>query len=447
MPSEGGELPLVVVVGGGFAGLEAAQRLHRSGRARVLLVDTQNFSLFTPMLAEVATGDIETRHILVPFRHVLPPSSYRQGIVREVNPSARTVVVETLLMKRRDTVHFDHLVLAPGGVTNFFGVPGAEVHTFTLKIIADAVHIRNRLLALLERASLELSAEGRARLCRVVVVGGGYSGVELAAGLADFFHAARRFYPELAPYLRVSLLEQGRVLVPMLPPRLQEFCRQRLERQGVEVRSGTRVAAVEEECVHLEGGETIPALTTIWTAGVKAAPLVMGWGLPRGAGDRIAVEPTLRVRGYPTVWAVGDAADVRLPGGEPAPGTAQHATREGRLVARNILAGLEGKELQPFRYESLGGLVSLGHRQGVGIVLGRMVSGFPAWWLWRTYYLFRLPTWLRRVRVALDWTIQLLFHRDLVHLPLLADRDGEGVDVVSGGGRPGPPPPGPAGQG
>jgi len=444
MLSEGRPLPLILVVGGGFAGLEAARRLQRSGCVGVLLLDTQNFSLFTPMLPEVATGDIETRHILVPFRDVLPPHAYRQGELREVDVVAGTAVVETRLMPRRDTVHFDHLVLAPGGVTNYFGVPGAEANSYTLKTIADAVHIRNRLLALLERASIEPSADGRARLCRVVVVGGGFSGVELAAGLADFFRAARRFYPELASYLRVSLLEQGGVLVPMLPERLQEFCRKRLERQGVEVRLGTRVAGVEEEHVELEGGEAIPTLTTIWTAGAKPAPRVATWGLPLEGDGRIAVESSLRVCGLPNVWAAGDAARIRLPDGTVVPGTAQHASREGQLVADNILAHLAGKEVRPFRYEGLGGLVSLGHRQGVGIVMGIMVRGFPAWWLWRTYYLLRLPTWLRRVRVALDWTIQLFFHRDIVHLPQLAGRSRDDAEAVSGGGRREPPPPGPA---
>jgi NADH dehydrogenase len=437
--------PLVLVAGGGFAGLEAAKTLHRSGRVQVLIVDRQNFSLFTPMLAEVATGDIETRHILVPFRDVLPPHAYRQGSLVELDPAGGEAVVETLLMPRRDTVAFDHLVLAPGGVTNFFGVPGAEEHSLTLKTIADAVRIRNRLLGLLERATVEASSGARSCLCRVVVVGGGYSGVELATGLADFLHAARPAFPELAPYLKVTVVEMGEALVPMLPTRLQEFCRERLRRQGVDVRLGVRVVEVGEEFVRLDDGEEIAALTTVWTAGVKPSPRVHEWGLPLEKG-RIQVDGALRVVGFPNLWAAGDAAAMRLPDGTPVPATAQHASRAGSRAAKNVLAVLDGREPRPFDYEGMGGLVSLGHRQGVGIVMGIMVRGFPAWWLWRTYYLLRLPSWLRRVRVALDWTIQLFFQRDIAHLPVLADRHREEDAAVSGEGKPGPPPPAPAGR-
>jgi NADH dehydrogenase len=439
------ERPLVLVVGGGFAGLEAAKTLARSKECELLLVDVENFSLFTPMLPEVATGDIETRHILVPFRDLLPPESYRQGRLLEVDLEGRTAVVETKIMPRRDVIRFDHAVFAPGGVTSYFGVPGAEECSFTFKTIADAVLIRNHIMGLLERASVETSAEGRERLCRVVIVGAGYSGVELAAALADFFEKSRRQYPELTNYLAITVVEAQEVVAPMLPPRLQDFTRKRLLRLGVDLRLSTRVERVTPDAVDLAGGESLLTLTTVWAAGAKPSPELAGWGLPLDRRGRVRVDRSLRVEGFSHVWAVGDAAAVPMPDGTLAPPTAQHAMREGMLAAKNILALTRGREPKPFDYRTMGGLVSLGHRSAAGIVMGFMVRGFPAWWMWRTYYLLRLPTWLRKIRVAVDWTMELIFQKDIVQLPVLDERRARRIRAdFSGEGSEEPGPPGSA---
>jgi NADH dehydrogenase len=432
------------VVGGGFAGIEAARTLARSGRTDVLLVDVVNFSLFTPMLPEAATGDIETRHILVPHRDVLPPSSFRQGRLLSIDFERGTAVVETRIMPRRDEIRFDHVFFAPGAVTRFYGVEGARERSFTLKTIGDAITIRNRVLALLERASVEGSREGRERLCRVVVVGAGYSGVELTASLADFFRRSCRQYPELAQVLRISLIEARDQVAPMLPEKLRRACRDRLTRTGVELRLGTSVDRVTDDGVHLAGGEFLPSLTVVWTAGVTPSPDLERWGLPLDARGRVRVDAALRVDGLPMAWAAGDAAAVPSVGGGVAPANAQHALRQGKHAAKNILAVLEGKTPKPYTYRMMGELVSLGHRNGAGVILGIQVRGFIGWWCWRTYYLFRLPTWLRRVRVALDWTVDLLFQKDIAEVPLGLGLDRPAAGVTPAGGESPPPPaPGP----
>lgn len=445
------ERPLVLVVGGGFAGMDAARTLARAGTCDVLLVDVVNFSLFTPMLPEVATGDIETRHILVPHRDVLPPRFYRQGRLLAFDPGNGTAEVETKLMPRRDVIRFDHAIFCPGGVTNFFGVPGAERHALTFKTIGDAIFMRNRLLGFLERASVESSSEGRQRLCRVVIAGGGYSGVELAASLADFMNRTRRQYPELASYLNVTVIERRDRLTPMLPERLQEAVRSRLVGAGVDVRLRTGVARVTPDAVVLEGGESLPTLTAVWTAGTRPTPELARWGLPLDAKGRVQVDPYLRVTGMDRVWAAGDAAAVPLKDGGLAPPTAQHASRQGHHAARNVLAALAGKSPRVYAYKTLGELVSLGHRSAVGTVMGLKVTGFPAWWMWRTYYLFRLPTLLRKFRVAFDWTVDLFFQKDIVEIPMRTEWEAEperetarDAAAVTREGSAGPPPPGPA---
>jgi NADH dehydrogenase len=252
----------------------------------------------------------------------------------------------------------------------------------------------------------------------VAIVGAGYSGVELAASLADFMNGTRRQYSELAAYLGITVIERMDKVTPMLPPRLQDVCRRKLERAGVDLRLRTRVSRVAPDAVVLEGGESVATLTTVWTAGTKATPELARWGLPLDAKGRVRVDRTLRVEGMERVWAVGDAAAVPMEDGGWAPPTAQHATRQGRRAAENVLAVLGNEPPRPYTYRTRGELVSLGHRSGVGTVMGFMVRGFPAWWLWRTYYLFRLPTSLRKFRVAFDWTVDLFFQKDIVQLPM-----------------------------
>lgn len=400
--------PSVLILGGGYAGVSCAQAL--GNRAQVTLVSEDNHLLFTPMLAEVASGDIDPRHIIAPLRQLCPNARVIQGRVTAVDVESRTVRVERLLGLPPVTLSADALVITLGSVPATFGVPGVEEHAITFKTISDALRIRNRVLALLEAAS-----ETRLpHLTRVVVVGAGYSGAELAAALADFLEpAARRFFAD-APRPAVALVDAVDRVTPMLASSSSQRAERALVGRGVELRLGRRVAAVERGGVVIDGGPRIEAATVVWAAGVKPDPLAETLGLPLERG-RIVVDEHLQAA--PGVFAAGDVALVPDGRGGVSPPTAQFALRQGRYLGKVLPRLLQGEAAAAFRYRNLGELVSLGHRNAVGRVLGLPVSGWLAWFLWRSYYLGRLPTLQRKARVALDWTLDLAFPPDVAWLP------------------------------
>ncbi len=411
----------VVILGGGFAGVNVAVELERSlprgADVEITIVNRDNFLLFTPMLHEVAASDLDLTHIVTPIRRMVRKASLFVGEIEEIDLERRCVVARHAQGGHAHSLPYDHLVLALGSVTNFFGLPGLEARALTMKSLADAVALRNRLIEVLEEADFECAAAERGQLLTILVAGGGFAGVETIAAANDFLREAIAAYPRLSPgMLRLVLVHPGAAILPELGPRLGAYAARVLTRRGVDVRLSTRVTGVSAEGVSLSDGSTLPAETIVWTAGTSANPLLADLPCARDRG-RIVADECLRVPEWPGVWALGDCALVPSSrGGGFHPPTAQHALRQGRTLGLNIAAAIEGRPPRPFVFSTLGQLAAIGRRTGVASILGRNFSGFIAWWLWRSIYLSKLPGLDRKVRVALDWTLDLLLEKDIVQL-------------------------------
>ncbi|HKY34272.1 MAG TPA: YHS domain-containing (seleno)protein, partial [Candidatus Polarisedimenticolia bacterium] len=414
----------VLILGGGFGGVYTALELEkRRGLedVEVTLVNRENFFLFTPMLHEVAASDLDPTNIVSPVRKMLRKVRFFEGDVERIDLDGKRVTLSHGSDRHAHEVAYDQLVIALGSITNFYDLPGLEERALTIKSLGDAMQLRNRLIARLEEADTECAAAVRAPLLTFVVAGGGFAGVETVASLNDFVREALPYYPSLSEDdLRVVLIHSGPLILPELGEELGAYARRKLEARGVEIRTGTRVAGLTEGGVLFSDGTSIPSRTLVWTAGTSPHPLLSSLPCAKDRG-RIQVEETLEVPGYPGVWALGDCAmvpDRRT--GKACPPTAQHALREGRTAAANIVSALEGGPRMPFVFATLGQLATIGRRTGVARVFGITFSGFTAWWLWRTIYLAKLPRLEKKVRVALDWTLDLFFSKDLVQF--LTDR-------------------------
>jgi NADH:ubiquinone reductase (H+-translocating) len=407
----------ILILGGGFGGVYAAlemeKHLARRPDVEVTLITRDNFFLFTPMLHEVAAGDLELSTIVNPLRKLLRRVNTFVGTVEAIDLDARLVQVSHGFDGHTHDLAYDQLVLALGSSTNFFGLPGVERYALTVKSLADAVALRNRLITHLEEANSECAAGVRHPLMTFVVAGGGFAGVETLGGINDFARDALRFFPNLREdNLRMVLVTPDPLILPELGPKLSAYAQRKLGARGVEIITGVKVRGVEHELVTLSDGRTIQASTLVWTAGTCPNPLVASLPVQTRNG-RIVVDEYLAVPGRPGVWALGDCALVpdRRTGGFHPP-TAQHALREGRTVARNVAASVLGGTPRPFRFSTLGQLAAIGRRTGVANVFGIRFSGFVAWWLWRSIYLSKLPRLEKKVRVALDWTLDLCFAKD-----------------------------------
>ncbi len=409
----------IIILGGGFGGLYTAfeldRRLRRRDDVEVILVNSDNFFLFTPMLHEVAASDLDMTAIVNPIRKLLRRVQFFCGDVESIDLENRRVTLWHGDDRHYHEVEYDHLVLGLGSVTNFYNLPGLEERALTMKSLGDAIRLRNRIIANMEEADFECCASIRSRLLTFVIAGGGFAGVETAASINDFIHDAIRFYPNLShEQVRVVLVHSGQVILPELSEKLGRYAMRKLADRRVDIRTGVRVASYDEAGVHLNDGSRIESCTLVWTAGTSAHPMLEALSCRKDRG-RICVDETLEVTGQSNVWAVGDCASIPDPRtGRTHPPTAQHAIREGRTLARNILARMRGRETRSFRFRTLGQLASLGHRTGVANIMGLNFSGFIAWWMWRTIYLSKLPRLEKKVRVALDWTLDLFFSKDLV---------------------------------
>jgi NADH dehydrogenase len=411
--------PRVVIIGGGFAGVSAAQRFERLAlrghRVDVTLVSGSNYLLFTPMLAEVASGALQAQHISAPVRAAAAHTRFCHGVAERIDTEWRLVDVATASGPPQ-SLPYDHLVLAVGSVPNTFGLPGIDDHAFALKDLEDARRLRDHVLGLLERADQEIAASERRVLLTFVVAGGGFAGTEAIAELFDLVHGVLHYYPGIRPdEPRFVLVHSGERILPELTAELGGYALERLRARGIEFRLGVRAASATGTEVRTTDGERIATRTFVWTAGQRPSPLVDTLPGERGRGGALVVDAACRVLGADRMWAVGDCAQIPDTDhdGRPYPPTAQHAVREGRVVADNVAAVLRNRPPRPFRFRTLGVFVALGHRTAAGEIRGRRFSGLAAWLLWRGIYLAKLPGLEKRVRVLFDWLLDLAFPRDI----------------------------------
>ena len=422
-------IPRIVIVGAGFGGAYCAQALERKlrpGEAEVVLLDRNNFFVFYPLLVEAGTGSLQPRHAVVSIRSFLKRARFLMAETVGVDVEAERIQYRLAGDEAESSLDYDHLVLALGSVTRMPPVPGLAEHAYEMKSLRDAVALRDRAVRLLERANAADSEEKRRALLHMVVVGANFTGAEVAGEFAAYLREASRSYPNIsADECRVTIVELADRILGALDEDLSRFAQTELERRGVTVRLRSSVARIDAEKVVLDGGEEIAAHTTIWCAGIAAPPPLRGAALPVDERGYLLCEPDTRIRGRDNVWGIGDCAVNLDAHGNSFPATAQHAVREAKQLAGNLVATLRGEATKPMNYESAGTLAALGCRSGVARVFGVKLSGFWAWFLWRGVYLMKMPGAGRRLRVAMEWALDLLFRRDYVELGLSRPRGGE----------------------
>ena len=411
----------ILIVGGGYIGMYAARHLERRLRGtdhELVLVNPDNFMLYQPFLPEVASGLIDPRAVVVPLRQVLRRTELVVGEVEGLDHGAKRATVRLSGGDRRD-IAFDIAILGAGSWSRTLPIPGLADHGVGFKNLPEAIWLRNRVLSQLDRAAELTDVDARRAALTFVFVGAGFAGIEALGELEELARVAAKAIPQIrGEDQRWVMLEAGPRILPELDAPLAEYAAAQLRARGIKLQTSTRLERAEAGVVHLSDGEALPTETLVWTAGVKAAPVTTALGVPLDERGRIVVDRTLQVEGMAGVWAAGDCAAVPDAHGVngTSPPTAQHALRQARVLAQNVVATLEGGTLRPFRYANKGMLCSLGHYRGVANPLGIRITGFPAWFLHRTYHLAYMPTWSRKARIALDWTVALLFPRDIAQL-------------------------------
>jgi len=401
-----------LVIGGGFAGGWVARYLGKRG---VTIVSPENSMLFTPLLPEAASGTLEPRHVVVPLRQMCPHAELVLGRATAIDFASNSVQVDAL--DAQVSVRYRELVVALGSISRALPIPGLAEHALGFKNLADAIFLRNHVLQRLEAAdAATIEAHRRAELT-FVFVGAGYAGVEALAELSDLVRDALRHYPSLrGEPQRWVLVDAAPKILPEIPSRIGEYAARQLTKRGMEIHVGTTLESVEADAATLSNGDRIPTHTVVWTAGVKANPVLSQFGLPLDERGRVKVDGTLRVEGHEHVWALGDGAAVPNLATPDAvdPPTSQHALRQARRLAKNLSG-----EQKPYRYRMLGQVATLGRYKGIADVLGLRLTGFLGWFVTRTYHLYQLPLLSRKLRVVTDWTTPLFFRRDIAELSML----------------------------
>ena len=414
-----------MVLGGGFGGVTTARHLERRLRrhrdVEITLVSRENFFVLTPLLFEACSGRLELRHCAQPIRAALPRTRFIEATVEHVDVDARTVRAVSLEGASYD-LPYDHLVVALGASTNERMIPGSS-NAFTFKTMADALVLRNHVIEQFERADATSQPTTRRGCLTMVVIGGGLVGVELLGELTAFVQDVLRFYPRIRrDEIRFVLFEAGGRVLPEIDEKLAGVAANVLRGRGAEIHVSTAVKSIEPAGVRV-GDETIAAGTIVLTAGIVPSAVASGISVVHDPRGRIAVDETMRSRSHPSVWALGDCAAIPGPDGRPYPPLAQHTVREARHLARNIEAVIDNRKPTPFVFRPLGTMASLGHTRAVALVFGMRLTGFFAWWLRRTYYLFQMPRWDRRLRIVLDWTVALFFRPDITKVELRVERE------------------------
>jgi NADH dehydrogenase len=415
----------IVVLGGGFGGVTASRHLERALRRHagvdITLVSRENFFVITPLLFEACSGRLELRHCAQPVRAALRQARFVEATVERIDVD-RQIVLAVAAGGATYDLPYDHLVVALGASTNEQLIPGSS-NAFTFKTMADALVLRNHLIEQFEQADAAAEPATRRGCLTVVVIGGGLVGIELLGELSAFADDVLRFYPRLQrEEVRFLLFEAGPRVLPEIDTDLAVVAERVLRRRGADIRVSTPVQAIEPGRVHL-ANEVIAASTIVLTAGI--VPSVVAAAIPvlHDQRGRIVVDGSMRSRSHANVWALGDCAAIPGPDGRPYPALAQHTVREARHLAHNIQGVVEGRAPTPFIFHSLGTMASLGHTRGVARVFGVRLTGFLAWWIRRTYYLFQMPRWDRRLRIVLDWTVALFFRPDITKVELRVERE------------------------
>jgi NADH dehydrogenase len=417
----------IVILGGGFAGVYAAKYLVRELRraglddVEVALVSRENYLTFQPLLPEVIAGGVDTLHTISPIRRIVPGAAVYARRIEEIDLARQVVRLEAGYLRRQLELEYDHLVLALGNRLAVGMVPGLFEHAVPFKYLGDALRLRHHLVHVLEEAAISRDPEERRRLLTIVVAGGGFSGVECIAEMHDFLRLAIKSYPGIAPGdLKLVLLQSGETILPEMKPSLAGFAHKVLVRRGIQIEVNTRMTAVTATAAVTKdkaSGETriIPTRTVVATVPTEPHPLLAGLAIPQ-QGGKISVTPMLHSPEAKNVWAIGDCASIPLANGKFAPPTAQHAVRQGKRCAENIVAAMRAQPLGEYKFESLGSLASLGRRSAVAEVMGVKLSGFLAWIMWRAIYLSKFPGWERKIRLLIDWMADLFLPRDVTQL-------------------------------
>ena len=427
----------VVILGGGFAGVECARQLEsefgNDPEIELVMVSEDNFLLFTPMLPQVASGMIETRHIVMPIRTICKKTKFYEGRIKNIDPYGKLVTLWGTGDKRSISIHYDFLIIALGSETNFFGMVDVEKNAYTMKTLNDAVMLRNRVIDMLEQAENETNPILRKSFLNFVVVGGGFAGIETAGELMDLLLDARKYYPSIhRKDLKVIVLEALPMILPGFEQKLAEFAKDKMVERGIDIRLKTAVTSFDGNEVTTKSLDESPknsideseigairTMTLIWTAGVTPVNTIKRSMFKTDKG-KVIINDYLEVQGFPGVFAVGDCALFLDPKTQrPFPPTAQIAESQAKTASKNLKALIKNSQKEKFVYHSKGQMAIIGKRSGIATLLGMNISGFWAWLIWRNVYLSKIPTFDKKFRVLLDWIIDLFFDRDISRLKLM----------------------------